>query len=286
MKNAVVILCGILLTSIMPAQVYAQEKQATKAARTKVRFFEIGTGLPSLSLRDRLSSSLAYSGSGLAGLHLGNTRQKGSTMYKQFGIDLYMLNAKPAIANLSDWHKSANMYAFSFLYRHLSGLPQHAKQKWQCYIGASIGLNGHVSVIPAVNNALSYNFNWLQAGLEAMATRNFKWKKKHFLLTYQASLPFAGLTVRPQSYVGLQPTPAIWQQDGDDFGTMFNAAKFSSLHNLLMFRNDLSLDIQLRKNKLRLQYFWQYSKNTVAVNSVTSALSSINIVYLIKLSNR
>jgi hypothetical protein len=277
----------ILLVALLPVNVHARSTtENTKPLRTKLRHLEFGIGVPTIKLRENVTTSLAYTGTGVVGFHIGTTRQHANKTFKQFGIDVNALTAKPAIANLSKWNKSASIFAFNFLYRNLKGVHKNDTKKWKYFVGGSLSLNGQVAIIPSTNNTLSYNFNWLQAGLEGMIKRDFKFKKKNFQFTYQASLPIAGITVRPKSYVGLQPTPAIWEQESNDLAIMFTSPKFSSLHNNFMFRNDISLDMQLRKSNLRLNYFWQFTNNKVAVNTMNSVLSSINVTYLIKLKNK
>jgi hypothetical protein len=58
------------------------------------------------------------------------------------------------------------------------------------------------------------------------------------------------------------------------------------LHNNLVFRNDISLDMPVRKNKLRLQYFWQYKYNTISVNTLNNAASAVHLAYLIQLNKK
>jgi hypothetical protein len=283
------VFCLVFAWHLVFLSVHAKAQQnssASKLHNTNSRYLEIGIGLPTIVLQENVSSSLGYTGTSPLGFHVGSTKRHANKMFKQFCTDINFITAKPNIQHLTNWNKPASIYAINFLYRNVKGLSAKKNSKWHYYAGASLGLNGQVSIIPAVNNTLSYNFNWLQLGAEAMVTRDFQWQNKIFQFAYQASLPIAVIGVRPQSYVGLQPTPAIWQQDGSGLATIFTEPKFSSLHNNFMFRNDVSLDVQLRKNKLRLIYIWQFTSNTVAVNSLTSVLSSFNVAYLFKLKNK
>lgn len=172
------------------------------------------------------------------------------------------------------------------MWRKLKNVCASKNKNWQYFAGGNLSNNGQIAIIPSANNSITFNINWLQAGLEGMIKRDFTWKNKNFQFTYQASLPILGITVRPQSFIGLPPQSAIWGQDASTLDVLFNSPKFSSVHNNFIFRNDISLDMQLRKSKLRLQYFWQFTSNKVSVNSLNSVLSSVNIVYLIKLKNK
>jgi hypothetical protein len=259
--------------------------QITNVERTKIRYFEIGIGLPSITFRDRITTSLAYSGSGLASLHLGNTKHDANKMFCQFSFDANVMGAKPAITNVSAWNKKASIFNYSFTYRKLKGVAQSKNKKWHYYAGASLSHNGQLAIIPSANNSLAYNMNLLQAGVEGMVKRDFQWHNKDFQFTYQVSLPLLGLNVRPQSYIGLPPQDAIWG-DASTISTLFKDPRFASFHNNFIFKNDISLDMRLRKSKLRLQYTWQFTSNKVSVNSLNSVVSAINIAYLVKLKNK
>lgn len=247
------------------------------------RYFEVGIGLPSVTIRDRVTTSNAYSGTGLAAFHLANSKQNGWNWFREFRFNTNLMNAQPDIENLTDWNKSASIFTYGFTYRKLKGTRVNSTKKWHFFAGGSLSSNGQVAIIPAVNNSMAYNFNWLQACAEGMVQRNFNFKKKKFQFIYQVSLPIAGVTVRPLSYIGLPPAAALWNQFDSDLNILFAYPKFSSLHNNFMFANAINVDMHFSRSKLRLQYNWQYIYNTVSINSLHSIVSSVNVAYLVKL---
>jgi hypothetical protein len=284
MQKIIMLICLQLFAG---QAIFGQSKtKGDGSVKTAKRYFEIGTGVPFITFRDRVSSSSAYQGNGSLNLHLGNTKLTDQKKYRDFSFGFNAMQTKTNISGLSDWNKTAQIITYHFLYRKLKHIAQSKNKKWDYFAGASAGSNAQFANVPERNNRYAYNFNWLQLGLEAMVKRNFEWKNKQFEFTYQASLPIVGVTVRPQSFVGLVPANVLWAQNSNSSEILFSSPKLSSLHNNFMFRNNISLDMQLKKNKLRLQYDWQITSNTVAPSSLNSIISSINIAYLLKLKNK
>ncbi len=260
----------------------AQEK---KTEQNKIRYFEVGLGLPYLTFRDKTTTALSYSGYGIGSLNLGNSKQDANKIFREYCFNTTVIGAKPDLKNLTLWNKGANIINYNFFWRKLKGIGESKDGTWNYFLGGSFIHNGQLAIIPSANNSFAYNFNLFQLGLEGMIKRDIHWGNKSFQFTYQASLPFVGLNVRPQSYIGLPPQSSIWGEISN-VDALFVAPKFASLHNNFIFRNDISLDKNLGRNKLRLQYRWQFTHNTVAVNSLNSVAAAINLSYLIKLKNK
>jgi hypothetical protein len=253
---------------------------------TKKKTFEFGIGMPSISLRDQTTSDLVYRGTGLAAVTLANHKVIDNKSYKEFRFN-FLFNSAAAVTNpTNEWNKKASVFSYSLLWRKLKMLGTSKNKTWQFFGGLGFGNGLQFNIIPSANNSLSYDMNWLNASLEGMAKKSFNWKRKSFQFTYQASLPILGVSVRPLSYIGLMPANTIWQQNNNTFDIFFQSPKLSSLHNNLVFRNDISLDMPVRKNKLRLQYFWQYKYNTISVNTLNNAASAVHLAYLIQLNKK
>jgi hypothetical protein len=279
-KHSLLLLLFFLASTI---HLSAQEQQQKPL---KKKTLEFGIGLPSISLREQSTSDMVYRGAGLAALTIASHKAIENKTFREFRFNL-LLNGAHAITNPSnDWNKKASITNYNFLWRKLKMVGTSKNKKWQFYVGGGASNGLQLNIIPSANNSISYDMNWINASLEGMAKKSFTWKRKSFQFTYQASLPVLGVNVRPLSFIGLLPANTVWQQNNSTFDIFFQSPRFTSLHNNFVFRNDISLDMPVRKNKLRLQYFWQYKYNTVSVNKLNSALSAVHLAYLIQLNKK
>lgn len=286
MTKKITLITSFLLIAIV---VYCQknkEELTDEMPKTKIRYLEFGIGVPNIYFRDKTSSSLAYKGTGLSILHFAGSKQNATKMYRDWNLNVSLQNAKPDIKNVTDWNKPATIFGIDFMYRKLKGINIKPNSKWRFFAGASLGSNLQFATIPSANNSFAYNFSWIQLGLEGMLKRDFTVKGKKIQITNQTSLPILGINVRPLSYVGLLPEEVIWSQDLAIFASVFKHPKLFSLHNNIALKNDIGLDLLLRKSKLGVRYCWQYQHNTVSVNSLNSINTSISINYSIQLKNK
>jgi hypothetical protein len=253
---------------------------------TKTKHLAICIGLPYHYFRDKVSSDLAYKGLGLVELNISKIKVNPNKSVKQLDIYFGLGTAKPDLDNKTGFNKSATIPYYSFSYAYLKHIADHKNQALRIYAGGKILSDAQYIIYPTVNNVRAYNFNWLSLQASAMASYEINIGKKTHQFWYQLSIPVLGINARPLSYNGLIPIESIWNQSGSALRAYFTDLKMTSVHNNFSLQSNLSWDILMKKNKLRLSYNWLYQHNSVSVNALNSVRSSLMVSYLFYLKNR
>jgi hypothetical protein len=271
----------ISISSLFIGTVSAQSSDTAKA-----KHFAVGIGIPYLYFRDKVSSDLAYQGFGLGELNISKIKLNPLKSIQQLEINLGLGSAKPDINNKSDLDKSATIIYYQFSYAYLKYLARSKDQTIQFYAGAKVSSDAQYIIYPTVNNVRAYNFNWLSLQASLASSYEIKIGKKSHQLWYQLSIPVFSINARPLAYNGLIPTESIWNQEESVLKPYFTDLKVSSLHNNFSLQSNLSWDMPIRKNKLRVSYNWLYQNNSVSINTLNSVRSNIMVSYLFHLKNR
>jgi hypothetical protein len=262
-----------LLFLLLPFSLQAQSLDSTR-----LKQFSCGIGIPYFHTRNLASSQLSYEGIGLLELNIGQQRLKKYESISQFEFSFGLANPSPKIKEKTDWNKPLSILNLQMQYTYLKGLNSHSKQGIHYYAGGAVSSILQYINYPIQNNVVAYNFNWFNLNLSGGFITDLKLGSKNMCLHYLLSIPILSYNDRVSSYIGTVTPKAVWSQD-DNNSFLFKDAQFTSIHNNLIINSNLSLNIPIGKNELKIGYNWLLQNNTSRVNRVITVKSSLSVAY-------
>ncbi|MGB0524269.1 MAG: hypothetical protein ACPGJS_14970 [Flammeovirgaceae bacterium] len=217
----------------------------------KKRHFVFGLGMNYFNLKDDAMSPVRYTGSSFV-FNLG-TQKETSKWLSRVDFSLNAGALRSMYYEETERGKTLNL-RMDLAYSRLQKIKTLGKSNVEWLLGGSVDTQAALRLHNQLDNSSGVYDSFTSLSASTAFRKSFEWKKRQFQFSYQASIPFVTVVLRP-SFNGLfnfvDPESDFFQENLDRHG-------FASFGSYFRLNNRYELAYWTRggQNQIRLGYQW------------------------------